>query len=121
MFHDGITPVDDENARGHNAGYLCGFLEFFYFCQHADADHGQKVNRASEKEDYKIKHAFDDVVERDNIGQRKQKRRADINAYKKTHDNGIAVMDFRGKAQIIFLFGKAGNVQDHNDGNEDQG
>ena len=71
MFHNGIDPVDNENTRGQNTGYLRGFLEFFYFCQHADEDHGQKVDRTGEKEDHKVKHALQDIVERNNIGQRR--------------------------------------------------
>ena len=121
MFHNRITPVNNENTRGHNTGHTRGFLKLFYFCHLADEDHGQKVDGTGEKEDRKVKHALKDIPERNNIGQRKQERRADIDAHEKPHDNGVTVVYFRGKAQVLFLFGKASDVQEHNDGNEDQG
>src|SRR3989338_6083237 len=97
MFRDGITPVYNKNTRGHEAGKARGFLEVFYFCQHADEDHGQKVDRTGEKEDHNIKHALQDVMQRNSISQGQQKGRAEIDAHEKTHDSGITALELRGK------------------------
>ena len=114
MFDDWIAPVDHENTRDHYTGYLGGFLEFFDLSQHSEEDHGQKVDRTGEKEDHKVKHAFEDIAQSNNIAQRKQERRADIDTHQKPHEKGnIPCRSGKSqmtKAPIIFLFGKACDV-----------